>query len=235
MSRPEFDRFADNYKEIRRKAISPFGEKDDFFAEYKIKDVAQVAQENNCPRDLSILDFGAGVGSAVPFFLKYFSEARLTCLDVSQKSLDVARGEYQDAAEFLHFDGTHIPSPDHSFRLIFSACVFHHIPPDLHQAVLGEIFRVLEPGGIFITFEHNPHNPLTVRAVESCPLDDNAVLIKGEDLRDLLKRTGFTKDCLRYRLFFPHFLRYFRPLEQFLTWLPIGAQYYVYAQKPSRF
>lgn len=235
MSRAEFDRFADNYKEIHLKAISPFGEKDDFFAEYKIQDVVRVAQEKNFPCDMSILDFGAGVGSSVPFFLKCFPEARLTCLDVSQKSLDAAREKYQGAAEFLHFDGTHIPSPDHSFRLIFSACVFHHIPPDLHLAVLGEIFRVLEPGGIFIIFEHNPRNPFTVRVVASCPLDANAVLIKGEDLRDLLKRTGFKEDCLRYRLFFPNFLRFFRPLEQFLTWAPIGAQYYVYAQKPSRF
>lgn len=232
MSHAEFDKFADNYKQLHRDVLCASGESDDFFAEYKIQDLAKIVREKGWPCDLSILDFGAGIGNAVPFLLKYFPGAHLTCLDVSQKSLDIAISKYQSAATFLHFDGRHIPLPDNSFRLIFSACVFHHIPPDMHLILLHEIKRVLEPGGMFVTFEHNPYNPLTVRAVEACPLDDNAVLIKGRDLRGLLRQAGYVADRLQYRIFFPRFLRVFRPLEQFMTRLPLGAQYFVCAQKP---
>jgi len=233
MSRAEFDKFADKYKELHRGVLGASGENDDFFAEYKIKDVARIVQERGYPDDLSVLDFGAGIGNSVPFFLKYLPKVQLTCLDVSQKSLEIGGKKYHDAVRFLHFDGLHIPQPDNSFCLIFSACVFHHIPQELHQLLIGEIFRVLAPGGTFVTFEHNPYNPLTVKAVQACPLDDNAVLIKGNDFRKLLKKKGFVADSLRYRLFFPHLLCGFRPMEQLLTWLPLGAQYYVYAQKPS--
>lgn len=232
MSNAEFDKFADNYKQLHCDVLCASGESDEFFAEYKIKDVARIVRKKGWARNLSILDFGAGIGSSVPFFLKYFPGAQLTCLDVSQRSLDIAISKYQNAATFLHFDGQHIPRPDNSFRLIFSACVFHHIPPEMHLVLLHEIIRVLEPGGIFVTFEHNPYNPLTVGAVRACPLDDNAVLIKGRDFRGLLRQTGYVADCLRYRIFFPRFLRGLRPLEQFMTWLPLGAQYFVCAQKP---
>jgi hypothetical protein len=44
---------------------------------------------------------------------------------------------------------------------------------------------------------------------------------------------GFAAARVRYRIFFPHALRGFRPLEARLTWLPLGAQYYVAARKES--
>jgi hypothetical protein len=34
-----------------------------------------------------------------------------------------------------------------------------------------------------------------------------------------------------YCVFFPRLLWRLRPLERYLTWLPLGAQYYVAAQK----
>jgi hypothetical protein len=36
---------------------------------------------------------------------------------------------------------------------------------------------------------------------------------------------------VRYRVFFPRFLRALRNLERWMTWLPLGAQYYVLAVK----
>ena len=42
-----------------------------------------------------------------------------------------------------------------------------------------ELKRVLRAGGACVIFEHNPLNPLTVQAVNTCPFDENAVLIKA--------------------------------------------------------
>ena len=231
MDEAEFDKFADEYKELHRGVIKASGESDEFFAEYKIQDVAKIIQEKGYPDDLNVLDFGAGVGNSVPYFLKYLPKSQLVCLDVSRKSLEIGSAKYKNAAEFVHFDGRHIPKPDNTYHLVFTACVFHHIPHDLHGLLAKEILRILKPGGIFIVFEHNPFNPLTVKAVNDCPFDENAVLIRGRDMYNLLTTSGFVCDKPCYRIFFPGQLRVFRPLEKFLKWLPIGAQYYVSAQK----
>jgi hypothetical protein len=90
---------------------------------------------------------------------------------------------------------------------------------------------VLAPGGMLSVFEHNPLNPLTVYAVQACPFDDNAVLIRAGAMRARLRQAGFEVPSLRYRIFFPHALRGLRPLERRLTRLPLGAQYHVFATR----
>jgi hypothetical protein len=48
-----------------------------------------------------------------------------------------------------------------------------------------------------------------------------------------VRAAGFDTAAVRYRIFFPHALRGLRSLEAQLTWLPLGAQYYVAARKAS--
>jgi len=51
-------------------------------------------------------------------------------------------------------------------------------------------------------------------------------------LRDVsVQVAGFVDAAIRYRIFFPHALRGMRPFEARMTWLPLGAQYYVVARK----
>jgi ubiquinone/menaquinone biosynthesis C-methylase UbiE len=231
MKQSEFDKFADEYRSLHKSNIKLSGESPDYFAEYKIVDIANLIKKANLPDNLRILDFGCGVGNSVPFIKKHLPDAHLTCLDVSRKSLDIAKSLYADLAEFKVFDGNIIPSQENSFDLVFAACVFHHIPHDEHDDLFKEIFRVIKPGGIVVIFEHNPLNPLTVHAVNTCPFDENAVLIRAGVLKDLITRSGFTGSMITYRVFFPGVVRFLRGLERFLTRFPIGAQYYVSAVK----
>jgi ubiquinone/menaquinone biosynthesis C-methylase UbiE len=167
----------------------------------------------------------------VPFFARHLPGARVTCLDVSQKSLEIGARQYREQAEFTHFDGTAIPYAAATFDVALASCVFHHIPHAEHIALLGEIRRVLKPDGLLFVFEHNPLNPLTRHAVDTCPFDENAVLIGAATMRRRVRDAGFDRAAVKYRIFFPHFLRTLRPFEQRLTWLPIGAQYYVLCHK----
>ncbi len=98
----------------------------------------------------------------------------------------------------------------------------------MSEDALSELRRGLRPGGLVMIYEHNPLNPLTVRAVRTCAFDENAVLIRAATLKERLVEAGFTGATARYRLFFPRALRLLRPLEQWMTWLPLGAQYYVF-------
>ena len=97
--------------------------------------------------------------------------------------------------------------------------------------LLDEIRRVMRRDGQVMIFEHNPLNPLTVHAVNTCPFDENAVLIRARSLKHRLERAGFRNAEVKYRIFFPRALRWLRPLENLLGWLPLGAQYYALARK----
>jgi ubiquinone/menaquinone biosynthesis C-methylase UbiE len=231
MDEAEFDTFADEYRSLHASNIAISGQSPEFFAEYKIKDVAaEYANRHPYPTAIRMLDFGAGVGVSVPFIRRHLPQAQLTCLDVSAKSLDVGRSRFAGEAEFVRFDGDRIPMPDSSFDIVFAACVFHHIAHDEHVALLREFSRVLVTGGMACVFEHNPFNPLTVHAVDTCPFDENARLIRAKVMRRRFAEAGFTGRT-RYRIFFPRLLNFLRPLERFMTWLPLGAQYYIVASK----
>jgi len=226
----EFDKFADEYRAMHAANIRLSGEHPEYFAEYKIVDIAaELARAEIVPR--KVLDFGAGVGYSVPFFARHLPAARLTCLDVSRKSLDVGVAHHGGAADFEHFDGRKIPFDDGTFDVALASCVFHHIPDDEHVALLGEIRRVLGSRGRLFVFEHNPLNPLTLHAVNTCEFDEHAKLMRAPTMRRRVRDAGFVDAAIRYRIFFPHALRSMRPLEAKMTWLPLGAQYYVMARK----
>jgi SAM-dependent methyltransferase len=220
----EFDRFADEYHSMHAANIAITGEQPEFFSEYKVRllcgDTRTLAGGAG-----RIIDFGAGTGNSVPFFRKYYPNATLTCADVSARSLDIALQRFPARMRTLLLDGPAIGAPDAAFDVAFSACVFHHIPHEEHRHWLEELRRVVRPGGMVAIFEHNPLNPLTVRAVSTCPFDANARLIGARALKRSLLLAGWRKPAVRYHMFFPHRLAALRALEPFLTWLPLGAQY----------
>ena len=107
----EFDKFAAEYRTLHAESIKASGESPEYFAEYKIIDVA--AELASAPGGMvdraAVLDFGAGMGYSVPFFARHMPRARVTCLDVSRKSLDLGAAKHGGAADFRHFDGRRIP------------------------------------------------------------------------------------------------------------------------------
>jgi ubiquinone/menaquinone biosynthesis C-methylase UbiE len=229
----EFDHFAREYQQQHAASIRLSGETPDFFAKYKIDDVAAtLARAGVKPR--RILDFGGGVGNSLGHMRKAFPDAEIVLLDPSQESLDIAEKRFPGQARFQHFDGMTIPFEAGTFDLVFTACVFHHIPENLHNTLLQEIDRVLDRGGSFFLFEHNPWNPLTQHAVRNCPFDENAVLINAPELRSRLAAAGLRESRTTYRIFFPRLLALLRPLERLLTGLPMGAQYFLHATKSRR-
>lgn len=228
MNRAEFDTFAENYRALHQSNITASGETPEYFAEYKLRDLKRVIGDDGRGEEaLRILDFGAGIGTAVPYFRKHLPSAQLTCVDVSVKSLEMGKTRFNGQAMFVAFDGVGLPFPEKHFDYAFAACVFHHILPEQHFQILAELHRVLTPGGQLMIYEHNPLNPLTVAAVNSCEFDDNAILLHSKALRKDLLMAGFSAAKIRYRVFFPRVLRWLRWAEAGLGWLPLGAQYFV--------
>jgi SAM-dependent methyltransferase len=228
MQESEFDRFADEYRQTHAKNIRLSGEEPEFFAEYKVRNTRRAVDRSSL-RVERILDFGGGVGNSIPFFRKWFPDAVLSCADVSAKSLEIARARFPEAAELLRIAGASLPVADASYDLAFSACVFHHIAPAEHLVWLKELKRVVRPGGMLALFEHNPWNPLTVRAVRDCPFDVNAKLLSMPELKRKALAAGWSNVGHEFCVFFPRSLAALRPVERLLTRVSLGAQYALFA------
>jgi SAM-dependent methyltransferase len=229
MDEAEFDKFAEEYHKAHQRNIRLSGEDPEFFARYKVLDLKKLAARYALPRASNILDFGCGVGASLGYIASEFQDSQVVGVDVSQKSLEVAQQNSGRTVSLVKFDGAVLPFADATFNIAFAACVFHHIPHEHHLPLLRELRRVLAPRGAIVLFEHNPLNPLTLHAVNTCEFDENAVLIRGGVLKGALKAAGFSGPELTYRIFFPGFLAKLRPVEHALGWLPLGAQYYVAA------
>jgi len=221
----EFDRFADEYEASLDDVVRLSGESTDFFARQKVATVARVL-DKVAPQPSVILDFGAGVGGSVPHFEACFPAAQIVCAEVSSRSIALANKRFGVRADFKQITADTLPVPDQSADLLFAACVFHHIPHGEHGRWLEQLYAVARPGARLFVFEHNPYNPLTRKTVNACEFDANAELIKPAALVSALREAGWAEARSQYTLFFPAMLSALRPLEPWLGWLPLGAQYY---------
>jgi SAM-dependent methyltransferase len=226
----EFDKFADEYLAAHTENLAITGEDPEYFARYKIEEISRLYRSKRLPNPRRILDFGCGIGNSVVHLKAAFPQAQVVGLDVSARSLDIARGRFPNAATYEIYDGAEIKLPQQSYDLIFSSCVFHHIDAAEHLSIFRQLRRLLAANGAMIIFEHNPLNPVSRYIVATCPFDENAVLIPGRDFARTQRKAGFGSVEVAYTGFFPGGLRGLRPLEPFLRGVPLGAQYYTFAR-----
>jgi len=227
----EFDKFVDRYEDILSDAVRQSGFPPAYFDEYKIREIYRfLKSQGREAEELKFLDFGCGIGKAEPIIRYYFKNAFIYAVDVSEESIAAAqkRNKDLDRCVYATFDGKHIPF-EHTFDIVYIAGTLHHIPREQHVPLLSALCRKLQANGTVFIFEHNPYNPLTVKTVRSCELDEHAVLLRPGYLNQILKESGFLWRKVRFIVFFPAFLRRLLPLERFISWVPLGAQYYYIA------
>lgn len=77
-----------------------------------------------------LVDFGCGLGDAIPIYNKFFPDAKLIGLDVSEKAIEKCQARYGEIAKFIH--GTHedVPITD----VIVASNVFEHLTGDVNIA-----------------------------------------------------------------------------------------------------
>jgi ubiquinone/menaquinone biosynthesis C-methylase UbiE len=93
-----------------------------------------------------VLEVGCGSGIAVQLFAE--AGANVTAVDLTPWAVATTRRRMDAfglAADVREADGESLPFEDGSFDLVFSWGVIHHTT-DM-QAALGELIRVLRPGG----------------------------------------------------------------------------------------
>ena len=223
----EFDRYASNYDEALEMGLSVTGESKEYYASGRIAWLARRLVRLGHPAR-TVLDFGCGTGSSVPYLFDGLGAQLVHGVDVSAASLDTARTTHvREGATFGMVDAPIGPV----FDLAFCNGVFHHIPVAERARSAAYVRDALVPGGMFALWENNPWNPGTRYIMSRVPFDADAITMTPPETRALLREGGFDIVHTDFLFVFPHALRSLRPLEFLLSPLPLGGQYLVLARK----
>ena len=226
----DFDQHADSYDLELNRGLGVSGEGKGYFAKGRVQWLKHCMQALP-PQPRSGIDYGCGVGDTTILFRDVFDLSSALGLDVSPRSLELARLRHESKqCKFLSFDG-HTPAEDAD--LVYCNGVFHHIPVAKRSGVLNYIFRCLRPGGVFALWENNPWNPGTRYVMSRIPFDRDASTITPSQATKLLQSEGFQIIGTSYLFWFPRWLKALRFVEPYLSRIPLGAQYQVLSRRPK--
>jgi SAM-dependent methyltransferase len=226
---PEFDEHAEDYDTALAQGIAISGEDKNYFAQGRVAWLSNHLQKQQ-HKVRSIMDFGCGTGSSTPFFFELLGVDRVLGVDVSPRSLQVARRNHESTnAQFLLHDQY---QPNGQIDVAFCNGVFHHIPLAERTEAINYIYRSLRPGGLLALWENNPWNPGTRYVMSRCPFDDSAITLTPPETRHLLRDGGFEVLRTDFLFIFPRALSKLRGIEPLVARWPLGTQYQVLARKP---
>lgn len=205
-------------------ALGRFGGESSYYLAQKVH---LLKQELNDLVPRSILDFGSGIGQAVPYLSEAFSPKLLVCSDESEESLNILRESHPNVC------AVNIAQVEFgAFDLVFVANVLHHIEPSARQLVIRDLCLRLRPEGVIAVFEHNPLNPVTQRIVSNCTFDAGVTLLRKSEVTAYF--SGVDEMSVfksGYCLFTPEPLKKVNWIDQFLRRIPLGGQHFVLARR----
>src|SRR5262245_24698418 len=182
-NKTDFDEFSAEYDVALAHGLSVTGEDKNYFARGRIAWLA------NCLRQLkeepqSVMDFGCGTGSAIPFMLDLMAIRSILGVDVSMRSLEIARQTLNsERTQFLLLSQY---EPNGQMDLTFCNGVFHHIPVEERAVKLNYISRSLRSRGLLAFWENNPWNPGARYVMSRIPFDHDANTLALPEARRML-------------------------------------------------
>ncbi len=227
-ARDLFDQYALAYEEALSNAIAPSGESREYFAEGRVAWLKRCLDEISQPVD-SLLDFGCGDGATIPLLLKALNAKSAVGVDVSAKSLEIARKRH--ASGQIRYESIGEIQPSGQMDLAYCNGVFHHVQPAQRAAALALVRQALRGGGLFSFWENNPWSLATRYVMSRCAFDRDAITLSPPEARRHLREGGFEILRTDFRFIFPRALRAFRKLEDLVYRAPLGTQYQVLCRK----
>ncbi|MEN3331062.1 MAG: hypothetical protein V7641_427 [Blastocatellia bacterium] len=224
-----FDEYATDYDLALHQGLSVTGEDKLYFARGRI-DWLRRCLQRLAQHPKTAMDFGCGTGSSVRYLLELLGSQSVLGLDVSEKSLEVARRENDAQQTRFMLMGQYEPKEE--IDLAFCNGVFHHVPVAKRPSTMAYIYNSLRPGGLFALWENNPWNPGTRYVMSRIPFDRDAITLSAPEARRLAQATGFEVLRTDFLFIFPKPLQWLRGLEPYLARTPLGAQYQILCRKP---
>ncbi len=225
----KFDVYSEQYDAALRRGLWVSGESKEYFAKARVEFLANLFEQMRFTPRL-VVDFGCGVGSSVPYLLRILGAEKVIGLDVSRKSLEVARRAHSGLAASYRLVDEY--APEGIADAVFCSGVFHHIPLGCRREAIRYVSACLRSGGFLALWENNPWNPGTRFVMSRIPFDRGAVMLSPPEATRLVRSPRDMRVMrIDYLFFFPSYLRFVRWLEPRLSRLPLGAQYQVLARK----
>ncbi len=112
---------------------------------------------DHVPRNVRrVLDLGTGDGRLLALLQNDRPEMLGVALDFSAVMLTAARERFagDERIEVVEHDLIRPLPPLGSFDAVVSSMAIHHLEHERKRALCGEVFDLLEPGGVFANFEH---------------------------------------------------------------------------------
>jgi SAM-dependent methyltransferase len=186
---------SDRQSEYEKDAVRYLGRITELFGGYKQRSFEFL----NLAPGLSALDVGCGAGDDLAALARVLGpEGRAVGVDASEDMLAAARKKTAGApgaVEVLAADAASLPFEDHSFDRARADRVFQHVPDP--SAALGEMIRVLRPGGWLTVLDVDWHSLL----IDAADLENTSRLVSfasqsvphpavGRRLYGLFRRAG---------------------------------------------
>ena len=148
-------------------------------------------------REGRVLDIGCG---SYPVFLEGTVFAEKVGLDPAAAEV---RGEMAERGITMvtqELGGGELPWADESFEVVTMLAVFEHLAPGCLAGVLGEIHRVLRPGGRFIMTTPTVWGGRVLQVmvrlglVSRAEIEEHRAPMKVGEIRELLVGAGFARE-----------------------------------------
>lgn len=220
----DFDDYTKEYEDLLQTQHKRFGNVS-YYSKYKIDILKSIS---HLSKPINILEFGCGIGRNLPFLESGFMDSTIYGFDISKKSIKKAK---QDNPNIKFIKSDDFKNYDNFFDLIFIAGVYHHIPVEQRNFVSQQIYKLCKSNAKIVIFEHNPYNPLTMKMVNTCEFDKDAVVLKKNELIKLFLDNNYSYINSSYTLFLPPKLKILNFIEKYLFWCPLGGQYYIVVKK----
>lgn len=152
-----------------------------------------------------VLEVGCGEGAGAQMLLSRLGAARVTAIDLDPAQVRRAQRRLRDEtrAQVQLGDVTRLPIPDASVDAVADFGIVHHVPD--WRTAIGEVARVLTPGGQFVFEEVTSHalNRASYRLLFEHPREDR---FSGREFVEELERQGLRVGGRHTQRFFGDFV-----------------------------
>ena len=164
---------------------------------FKMKILDSVALSDG----LVVADIGCGTGVFLKVAKQKHPRVTFMGLDPDRQALAIAERRLAKAnldVELTEAFAESLPLADGSVDMVFSTLAFHHMPDEIKQKAIREIFRILKPGGFVVITDFGPSSKFLFSWL--LPVFENVEYLRGNlqgHIRKYLQEAGFVDIDIR--------------------------------------